>query len=72
MAYEVKVYVVQRADREGNLGELLAVKLTFAAAHTIAKRKAPARVHVVTADKTANCNVGLGLDDKETSWTVKI
>ena len=67
MAYEVRVYVVQKADREGNLGDLLAVKLTFAAAHEIAKRKAPARVHVVTADKTADWNVGLGLDHKATS-----
>jgi hypothetical protein len=32
VAYEVKTYVVQKADRERNLGELLAVKLTFAAA----------------------------------------
>ena len=54
MAYEVRVYVVQKADREGNLGDLVAVKLTFAAAHEIAKRKAPANIHVVTADKTAD------------------
>ena len=40
----------------------LAVKLTFAAAHEIAKRKAPARVHVVTADKTDDLNVDLRLD----------
>ena len=68
MAYEVKVYAVQKADHEGNLGELLAVKLTFAAAHAIAKRKAPAKVHVVTADKTEDLNVRLGLDHRATSY----
>jgi hypothetical protein len=25
-------------------------------------------VHVVTADKTTDCNMALGLDGKETSW----
>ena len=64
MAYEVRVYVVQKADHEGRLGDLLAVKLTYAAAHAIAKRKAPARVHVVTADKTDDLNVDLGLDHR--------
>ena len=41
-----KVYVVQR---EG--GEVVTVKLTFAAAHAIAKDHAPARVLLFRADK---------------------
>lgn len=62
MAYDVKTYIVQKAAPDGTLGRLLAVKLTFAAAHTIAKRFAPAKVHVVTADKTDDPNVAFGLD----------
>ena len=43
--YTTKTYVVQQADREGVLGDVLAVKLTHAAAHAIAKRHARAIVH---------------------------
>jgi hypothetical protein len=57
VSYEVKTYVVQKADADGALGELLAVKLTFAAAHAIARRHAPAGVCQVVADKTEDCNV---------------
>ena len=57
MAYEVKVYAVQKADHEGALGELLAVKLTFASAHAIALKHAPAKVHCAVADKTDGLNV---------------
>ena len=49
-SYQTKVYVVQKSDVEGNLGRLLAVKLTHAAAHAVAKRHAPAKVHFVLAD----------------------
>jgi hypothetical protein len=56
VAYSCKVYVVQKADRDGTLGRVLAAKLTFQAAHAIAKRFAPARVHVVDADKTEDIN----------------
>lgn len=53
MAFTVKTYVVQKADRDGNLyGPVIAVKLTFADAHQIAKQFAPARVSMVLADKT--------------------
>lgn len=62
MAYIVKVYVVQKADKEGKLGELLAVKLTWTEAHTIARRNAPAGVTPVIADKTEELNVGHGKD----------
>lgn len=55
--YKVKTYVVQKADRKGNLGEVLAVKLTFESAHRIAKRCAPAKVTFVMADKTDEPNV---------------
>ena len=57
MAYEVKTYVVQKADHEGNLGALLAVKLTFGAAHAIALRHAPAKVHFAVAEKTEDLNL---------------
>lgn len=51
--FTVKTYVVQKADRDGNLiGPVLAVKLTFADAHRIAKDFAPAKVTFVLADKT--------------------
>lgn len=57
MAYTAKVYVVQKADRLGNLlGPVLAVKLTFEAAHEIAKKFAPAKVTFVMADKTVEPN----------------
>jgi surfactin synthase thioesterase subunit len=58
MAYEVKTYVVQKADVDGVLGEVLAVKLTYEAAHRIAKQHAPAKVHFAVADKTPERNVG--------------
>ena len=43
---------MQKFDREGNPGAFLAVKLTQGAAHAIAKRNAPAKVHFVIADKS--------------------
>lgn len=55
--YVCKVYVVQQADRQGNLiGEVLAVKLTHRDAHAIARRFAPAKVTMVIADKTPEPN----------------
>ena len=55
--YVCKVYVVQKADREGRLyGEVLAVKLTHAEAHRIAVARAPAKVTCVIADKTPELN----------------
>jgi hypothetical protein len=60
MAYETKVYVVQKADRDGNLGEVLAVKLSHGSAHQIAKDHAPAKVHFVIADKSETLNVDHG------------
>lgn len=56
-SYQTKVYVVQKADPEGNLGKVLAVKLTHTSAHAVAKRHAPAKVHFVIADKTEALNV---------------
>ena len=51
--FQVKVYVVQKADRQGHLvGDVLAVKLTHGAAHQIARANAPAKVTCVMADKT--------------------
>lgn len=45
--------MVQRADNSGKpIGEVLAVKLTYIAAHKIAKEFAPARVTCIQADKT--------------------
>lgn len=50
--FAVKVYVVQKATREGTLvGPILAAKLTHDAAHQIAKKHAPAKVTCVLADK---------------------
>ena len=57
MAYEVKTYVVQKVDAEDRLGAVIAVKLTWAAAHAIAKRKAPAKVIFAVADKDETPNV---------------
>ncbi|MCA1775269.1 MAG: hypothetical protein LC676_06570 [Loktanella sp.] len=55
--YTAKVYVVQKADRQGNLhGPVLAVKLTHADAHAVARAFAPARVTCVMADKTPDPN----------------
>lgn len=57
MAYQAKVYVVQRVGRDGEHGPVIAVKLTHADAHNIAKKFAPARVLTVIADKTDLPNV---------------
>lgn len=55
--FSVKVYVVQQADRQGRLhGDVLAVKLTHAAAHQVARANAPAKVTCVLADKTDGLN----------------
>jgi hypothetical protein len=54
--YQVKIYIVQKSDRNGTLGEILAVKLTFTAAHKIARALAPAKVHCVLADKSDQLN----------------
>lgn len=50
--YVAKVFIVQKAT-----GEVLAAKLTFSAAHTIAKANAPARVLFALADKEGELNV---------------
>lgn len=50
--YEVKVFIVQRAN-----GELVGAKLTRGAAQSIARYHAPAKITVVMADKA-----GLWLD----------
>ena len=55
--FVTKVYVVQKFDRDGNPGAFLAVKLTWAAAHAIAKRFAPAKVIFAIADKDETPNV---------------
>lgn len=52
-----KVYIAQRYDREGNPGEVLGVKLTFGAAHALAKKNAPAKVLFGEADKDDQPNV---------------
>lgn len=46
-----KVYVVQSFARDGTPREVIAVKLRFGDAHTIAKAHAPAKVLVFDADK---------------------
>ena len=56
-SYSTKTYVVQKADHNGVLGAVLAVKLTRAVAHQIAKAHAPAAVHFVLADKSPVLNV---------------
>ena len=55
--YVTKVYVVQKADHDGVLGDVIAVKLTHGAAHAIAKQFAPCRVHFAIADKSNELNV---------------
>jgi hypothetical protein len=57
MAFETKTYVVQKYDREGHPGNVLAVKLTWAAAHAIAKKQAPSKVIFAVADKDEMLNV---------------
>lgn len=56
-SYVAKVYIVQKYDREGNPGEIIAAKLTFAAAHSVAKDNAPAKVVFALADKSPHRNV---------------
>lgn len=67
MAFETRVYVVQKADREGNLGEVLAAKLSFGAAHAIAKKHAPAKVHFCIADKSEQLNIGVDAGKDQSS-----
>ena len=55
--FTVKVYVAQRVDARGRLGEVLAIKLTHAAAHAVAKAYAPAMVSCIVADKTTFANM---------------
>jgi hypothetical protein len=50
--FTVKVYIVQKAS-----GEIIAAKLTFLAAHNLAKKFAPARVIYAIADKTNGLNI---------------
>lgn len=56
-SFTAKVYIVQKFDRAGNPGEVIAVKLTLAAAHAIAKAQAPAKVIFGIADKTGEVNI---------------
>jgi hypothetical protein len=56
MSFTCKVYVVQKADLNGVLGAIVAVKLTHADAHAIAKDCAPAKVLCVVADKSPEPN----------------
>lgn len=51
MAFEAKVYVVQRPT-----GEIIAVKMAHGPAHAIAKAHAPAAVHFIIADKSPVLN----------------
>ena len=55
--FSPKIYIVQQYDRDGSPGTVLGVKLTFAAAHQLAKAHAPAKVLYGEADKTAQPNV---------------
>ena len=57
MRFETKVYAVQKFDRDGRPGEVIAIKLTWTAAHAIAKRNAPAKVIFAVADKDPTPNV---------------
>lgn len=52
MAYETKVYIVQKAD-----GEVIGAKTAFQPAHTMAKANAPSRVLFSMADKSLKKNV---------------
>lgn len=52
MAYSTKVYIVQKGD-----GTVIAAKLSFDAAHQMAKTHAPARVLFSVADKSLEPNV---------------
>lgn len=55
--FSTKVYIVQKYERGGRPGEVIAAKLTFAAAHELAKKHAPAKVVFAVADKTSDVNV---------------
>ena len=57
MAFEIKVYVVQKFHRDGTPGEVLAVKLTRQAAHQVALEYAPSKVIFAVADKSSFANV---------------
>lgn len=57
MSFSPKVYIVQKFSREGEPREVLAVKLTFSAAHDVAKAFAPAKVLFGLADKGLELNV---------------
>lgn len=65
MGFATKVYVVQLADRDGNLGDVVGVKLTHGPAHALARRLAPATVHFVIADKTELANASEHADDQD-------
>lgn len=52
MAFQTKVYFVQKCERDGTPKEVIAVKLTFTAAHQIAKKYAPCKVGWTIADKS--------------------
>ncbi len=53
----LKVYLVQRARDDGTIDpEILAAKLTHAAAHEVARRYAPARIVSLVADKSLEEN----------------
>jgi len=56
-AYTSKIYIVQKFNRKGEPGDIIAVKLTFAAAHAIAKEFAPAKVVFAIADKDVKPNI---------------
>lgn len=51
-SFQTKVYVVQRED-----GEVIGTKLTFDAAHRLARKYAPAKVLFSLADKSDLPNV---------------
>ncbi len=47
----LKTYVVQKYSRDGKPGEVIDCKLTWGAAHAVAKANAPAKVITIVADK---------------------
>jgi hypothetical protein len=56
-ATRIKVYAVQCARPDGTIEPaIVAVKLTHLAAHTVAKRLAPAKVISLVADKSDELN----------------
>ena len=67
VAFETKVYVVQKFDREDNPGEVLAVKLTRQAAHQVALENAPAKLIFAVADKSSFPNVVQGTSQQSRS-----